>query len=112
LSSWLNSFVILIYKLYIMATLANIEQKLANEPSFIGELMVDPQQALNNAGLQLESPNDTRRMERLVKSMQKQLAVAGEMAAFNPSARAEWGIGMGCCSESCLQEYNTTDGCS
>jgi hypothetical protein len=94
-----------------MATLADIEQKLANEPSFIGELMVEPQQALNDAGLQLDNPNDTRRMERLVRSLQKQLTVAGEMAAFNPSARAEWGIGMSCCNEECLQEYNTSGEC-
>ena len=52
-----------------MATLADIEQKLADEPSFIGELMVDPQQALNNANLQLDNATETRRMERLVRSM-------------------------------------------
>ena len=94
-----------------MATLADIEQKLANEPSFIGELMVDPQQALNNVNLQLDNATETRRMERLVRSMQKQLTVAGEMASFNPSARAEWGIGIACCSESCLQSYDTTGDC-
>lgn len=94
-----------------MATLVNVEEKLHQDPAFIGQLMVNPMQALTDANLMLTDSNDAKRLERMILSLQKELTTAGQLAAFNANAQANWGIGMGCCNSACLQQYDTSGAC-
>ena len=95
-----------------MANLSEVEAKLSSSPSWIGVLLVNPQSALEEAGLSLDDANETRRLESFVRSTQTQVTLAGKLANFAPSASAEWGIGFGCCNSSCVNSYDTTGSCS
>ena len=95
-----------------MATLSEVEAKLSSSPSWLGVLLVNPQSALEEAGLGLDDANETRRLESFVRTTQNQVTVAGKLANFAPSATADWGIGFSCCSSYCVNSYDTSGTCA
>lgn len=87
-------------KLYIMAdsNMKRLEELLANDLTFLGQFIVDPSSALKEQKIELETKEDTRRVEAFAKVAQQQVQLNGKLSGFETSSKAEWGIGMGCCN--------------
>ncbi len=78
-----------------------LECKLATDLRFLGQFLVDPATAVQQAGIDLNS-QEMRRAEAFAKTAQEQVKLAGRLSGFQTSDKADWGIGMGCCNSKAL----------
>lgn len=88
-----------------MATFKDLERKMQNEPSLLGELLVDPKAALKKAGVELTNKEEVKKLEGFVRMSQSQIKVSAGLVGFNPG-RVAWGIGAGCCNGRSLNKID------
>jgi hypothetical protein len=88
-----------------MATFKDLEKKLQDNPSLLGELVVNPKTALQKAGIDLTNKEDIKRLEGFVRMAQSQIKVSAGLVGFNPG-KVAWGIGAGCCNGKSLNKLD------
>ncbi len=79
----------------------DVKARVANDPAFLANLVVDPRKALREGGFQLEDPADVTKVELLVRSSQENLRASARVMGIR-TGTAEWGIGAGCCNSRML----------
>lgn len=90
-------------------SLAKFELLMKEDPSFLAKFIVNPKEALETAGVQLENAADVKRIEGLARAAQEQLRVAARLSGFELSSEANWGIGMSCCNTKALRAIDVDE---
>ncbi|MCW3103528.1 MAG: hypothetical protein JWO09_1968 [Bacteroidetes bacterium] len=90
------------------SNIAKLECLLATDLKFLGRFLVDPAVAVAEAKIDL-NVQEMRRAEAFAKTAQEQVRLAGRLSGFQTSAKADWGIGMGCCNSKALVTLENRD---
>jgi len=87
----------------MMATFEEVVDKATQDRVFYANLLVNPRQALDTAGLDLDDPIEVTRLELLLRAGQENLRASGRLVGIDVQLRADdWGIGAGCCNGALL----------
>ena len=81
-----------------MATFNDLQSYLEKNPTFLGELVNNPKEALASANIKLDNEEDVKKLETLVHLSQLNIKIAADLINLKTSYKAEWGIGYGCCN--------------